>query len=441
MFRSAARFAWRRSGRGGIGGAVAVPLAAAVLVLPSIASADGRLTPPTATAVGDFGGLQYVQYDGIFAGQTSTGTYRVPYRVTAPAQPRSGNRTVLVEPPHFAIGLGALDLHLGRDFLLSRGFSHVGVGYSTTDFGDGANLRILDPSVPGVFINGGFADEGGRTDDEIIVDFARALSGDAQARSILGRVQRRYLTGFSDSSRPVLRIVTSGAASGVFDLAFLFTAEGMDPQSAVADGRYAGRSMILNSEFEGPSADYVDRGVARRRYRFYAEAGTPHFPDVLVPSPSTQTTPASYEPALRAHFVQADRWVQQGKQPPASSHLLAADGQKLDRDANGNAIAVDAHGRLVPRLPFVELGEARYITDFFGSYDQVKTIADLGFRTPTQYFKAFAKKLHDYIEADSILKQDADAMSRRAGLCPPLTFTQTYRDHYDEFVAIKPCGN
>lgn len=332
-FRSAARFAWRRSGRGGMGGAVAVALVAAVLVLPTVASADGRLTRPTATPVGDFAGVQYVQYDGILAGQTSTGSYRVPYRITAPAQPRRGNRTVLVEAPHFAAGLGTLDLHLGRDFLFSRGFSHAGVGYGTTDFGDGANLRILDPSVPGVFINGGFADEGGRTDDEIIVDLAGALTRDAQARSILGRVQRRYLTGFSDASQPVLRIVTSGAANGVFDLAFPFTAEGMDPQSAVADGRYRGRLMILNSEFEGASADYVDRGVARRRYRFYAEAGTPHLPDVLVPFPSNQTTPASYEPALRAHFMQADRWVQQGKQPPPSAHLLAADGQTLDRDA------------------------------------------------------------------------------------------------------------
>jgi Alpha/beta hydrolase domain len=419
----------------------AVALAATVLVFPAAASADGRLTRPNVTPVGNFGGLQYLQYDGIFAGETSTGTYRVPYRVTAPAQPKSGNRTVLVEPPHGAIGLGALDLHLTRDFLLSRGFPHAGVGYSTTSFGEGFELRILDPSVPGVFINGGFADEGGRTDDEIIVDFARALSSDPRAPSILGHVRRRYLTGFSDSSQPVLRIVTSGAANGVFDLAFPFAADGMDPQSAVADGRYAGKLMILNSEFEGTSADYVDRGVAPHRYRFYAEAGTPHIPDVLVPFPSNQTTPASYEPALRAHFLQAHRWVQQGEPPPPSTHLLASDRETLDRDANGNAITVNARGRRVPRLPFIELGEARYIADFFGSYDQVKTIADLRFRTPTPYLKAFAKTLTDYVEADSILKEDADAMSRRAGLCPPSTFTQTYRDHYDEFVAVKPCGN
>ena len=27
-------------------------------------------------------------------------------------------------------------------------------------------------------------------------------------------------------------------------------------------------------------------------------------------------------------------------------------------------------------------------------------------------------------------------MKRRANLCPPLTYTQTYRDDYDRFVAI-----
>jgi hypothetical protein len=30
-------------------------------------------------------------------------------------------------------------------------------------------------------------------------------------------------------------------------------------------------------------------------------------------------------------------------------------------------------------------------------------------------------------------------MRSRAALCTPLTFTQTYRDHYEAFVAIRPC--
>jgi hypothetical protein len=420
---------------------VALAFAAVALLVPSPASAAGGLAHPSATPVGTFGGIDYIQYDGIFQGQSSTGAYRVPYRITAPADHKRANGTVLVEPPHFFLGLGALDFHFGRDFLLARRFAHAGVGYSTTSFGPGFDRRILDPTVPGVFINGGFDDEGGRTDDEIIVDFARALLVDPEARSMLGRVDRRYVTGFSDSSVPVLRMVMSGQAKGVFDLAFPFTAEGMDPQTALTDGRYGGKLLILNSEAEGASAGFVDRGVAPGRYRFYAVAGTPHVPDFFVPFFSSMTTPASYEPEVRAHFLQGDRWVTQNKAPPPSTHLLATNGETLDRDANGNAISVDARGRRVPRLPFVELGEARFIADFVGSYDQVKTITELGFKSPGQYIKAFRDKLNEYVKALGILKEDEDAMRSRAALCPPLTYTETYRDHYDEFVAIDSCNN
>jgi hypothetical protein len=400
--------------------------------------AAGDLAHPSAIPVGTFGGIDYIQYDGVFEGQSSTGAYRVPYRITAPADAKRGNRTILVEPPHNFVGLGVLDLYLGREFLLARGFVHAGVGYSTTD------LRILDPTVPDVFIDGGFDDQGGRTDDEIIVDFARALSVDPEAHSLLGRVDRRYVTGFSDSALPVLRLVMSGQADGVFDLAFPISAERPDPQTALTDGRFDGKLVILNSEAEGVSANFVDAGVAPNQYRFYAVAGTPHIPDFLVSPfpPSSMTTPASYQPELRAHFLQGDDWVRQGKAPPPSTHLLTADdGVTLDRDANGNAITVDALGRRVPRLPFVELGEARFITGFLGSYDQVKTINDLGFTSPSRYVKAFDKKLKDYVKALGILKEDADAMRSRAALCSPLTYTETYRDHYEEFVTIDSCND
>src|SRR5215207_5245864 len=138
-------------------------------------------------------------------------------------------------------------------------------------------------------------------------------------------------------------------------------------------------------------------------------------PDPLnVQTASNRTTPASYEAALRAHFLQGHRWVQQGTLPPASTHLSTSRGNKLDRDANGNAIAVDANGRRVPRLPFIELGEARYISGFRGSYDGVKTIADLGFASHHAYVTAFADKLADYVKAGYILNEDAAAMRNRA---------------------------
>jgi hypothetical protein len=85
----------------------------------------------------------------------------------------------------------------------------------------------------------------------------------------------------------------------------------------------------VNSEFEGTSDVFVDRGVAPGQYRFYAVAGTPHIPDVLVPFFSNMTTPASFQPALRAHFLQGDDWVKGGKQPPSSTHLKTSDGVTL----------------------------------------------------------------------------------------------------------------
>jgi hypothetical protein len=363
----------------------------------------------------------------------------VPYRITAPTHPARGNRTVLVEPPHFVVGLGTLEQYLGRAFLFSRGFAHAGVGWSTTP--DGAGRRILDPAVPGVFINGGVADGDGRTDDEIIVDFARALAADGGARRMLGAVRQRYVAGFSDSSEPVLRLVTSGRAAGVFDLALPFTTvQGHGAQAALAAGRYDGKLIVVNSEFD-PAEGLVDRGGLPDQYRFYAVAGTGHISDFLeVPFFSSRSTPASFAPALRAHFLQGHAWVRGGPRPPPSTHLMTAGNGELARDGNGNAIAVDATGRPVPRLPFVELGEARFITGFLGSYDAVKTIAGLGFANHDAYVRAFRDRLKDYAKAGFILKEDEDAMLRRAELCPPRTFTETYRDHYEAFVTIGRCG-
>ena len=408
----------------------------AVASSPASPVAQDRLGQPLATPLGTFGGIAYTQYDGIFEGQTSTGAYRVPYRITAPTDPIRANRTVLVEPPHPCGGLGTLNTFLRQDFLFPRGFAHAGIGWSTSSWKD-CPLRILDPATPGVFIDGGFHEHNGRTDDEIITDFARALRVDPVAGKILGRVDRRYLTGYSDSSDPVLRLVMSGGANGVFDFVLPFMVVGYDPQAALADGRFGGKLIILNNQAPKSSLSFVDRGNAPNLYRFYAVAGTPHIPDALVPdvlNPSG-STPASWQPDLRAHFLQGDAWVR-GAPPPPSNHLLTTSDGTLVLDANGNAISVDASGQPVPRLPIVELGEAHFTAGFIGTYDTVKTIADLGFASHDAYLKAFQDKLSAYLKAGYILKEDADAMLRRAALCPPLTYTETYRDHYDNFTTI-----
>lgn len=425
----------------GIGAVLAsLALTAVAFLAPSPAAAAGQLGQPRATPTGTFGGIAFVQYDGLFEGQTSTGAFRVPYRITAPADPVRGNRTVLVEPPHPIAGIGMLERELGRSFLFSRGFAHAAIGWSTTRYGKDGNLRIVDPTAPGVFIDGGFHDTNGRTDDEIIAEFARALADDAIARRLLGSVERRYVAGFSDSSDPVLRLITSGRARGAFEFALPMLAVGHDPQAAFAAGQFGGKLIVVNSEGEGRSTSFVDRGTAPDQYRFYAVAGTPHIADPLVPFVSSRTTPATYHPEVRAHFLQGHAWVRGGPRPPSSTRLKIAGDGSLARDANGNAISVDASGQPVPRLPIVELGEAHFIAGFIGSYDAVNTIAALGFASHAAYLRAFEARLADYAKAGSILKEDADEMRRRAALCPPKTFTETYRDHYAAFVAITPCG-
>jgi hypothetical protein len=153
------------------------------------------------------------------------------------------------------------------------------------------------------------------------------------------------------------------------------------------------------------------------------------------------TTPASIQPELRAHFMQAHEWVTGGSQPPLSTHLSASADGKLDRDTRGNAISVNALGQPTPRLPFVELGEAHYVvTGFLGKYDSVKSVTALHFASFDEYLNAFGQKLDDYAKAGNILPADADAMRSRAALCPSLTYTQVYRDYYDNFVTITPCG-
>jgi Alpha/beta hydrolase domain len=395
---------------------VALLWTAAPGVSHAAAATDDVEAPTTATPAGSFDGVDYVQYDGVFAGHTSTGAFRVPYRITAPGNPEDGNGAVVVEPPHFATGLGTLEFQLGRKFLLGRRFIHAGVGYSTTSFGPGLDKRILDPTVPGTYIHGGVADGNGRTDDEIVADFARALATDADAHAMVGQVRDAYLTGFSDAAGVPLRLLASGQADGVFELALPFTVESpVDPQAALGAGRFDGKLLIVNSAADD-SSNLVDSGAHPDQYRFYAVAGTPHVSDPLVPLFSNQTTPASWIPALRAHFLQAHRWVRNRVAPPPSS-------------------TVD-HG---PRLPFVELGEAVFHTGFLGSYDNVKTITQLGFATHRAYARAFNAAVDAYARAGSVLPEEASEMMRRASLCPPLTYTETYRDHYGRFVALTPC--
>ena len=427
-------------------------LASIVLVLtaPS-AFADGKLTPSLRTSsLGAFDGVPYVQYEGSFVGKTSTGNYRVPFQLSAPADARLSNRAILVEPPHFAIGTVLRDWWLGRPFLFERRFLHASVGYSTATFGDGETVtnRILDPEAKGIFIHGGRAlpGEDGRTDDEIVADFARALRTDKVARRLLGPVERRYLSGASDSADTTDRIVAEGLADGIFGLAVSFTSDVVtDPQAAVADGTYSGKLIAVQSELEWFYArDDEDRGESPGGYRHFVVPGTPHVPDGLCPGQfSNETTPASWQTAARAHFQQGHRWVTANVPPPPSTRLATTAGDDaIARDSAGNALLVDIEGNRAPRLPYVELGEATFITGFLGTYQPQPppTITDLGFSSHADYLAAFESAVDDQVEAGYMLDEDAQAMLGRAQLSPPATFTENYFDRYEQFRAGEHCA-
>jgi hypothetical protein len=422
-------------------------------ILPSTASAAGTLQQPLKTSsLGTFGGVQYVQYDGLFVGKTSTGNYRVPYRISAPANPRRANHTVLVEPPHFAVGTYLREGWLGRPFLFGRRFLHASVAYSMASLGEPSTIgSILDPATKdGFFIDGGVVlpGEDGLTDDEIVVDFARALASDQVARALMGPVKQRYLAGFSESADPVKRIVASGLAEDIFDLAVpITTGSENDPQASIAAGKYRGKVITINSEsewFDGRALE--DRGKSPNQYRSFFVAGTPHVPDSLCPGHfANKSTPAGWQPALRAHFLQGHAWVTRGEAPPTSTRLATTmiDGvtEVIARDATGNAQVVDITGKPAPRLPYVELGEATFTTGFVGTYapQPPPTIEQLGFSGFNEYLAKFEDALDAQVQAGYMLEEDAQVLLKRAGLSPPATFTENYFARYDEFRSGEYC--
>jgi hypothetical protein len=422
-------------------------VALTALTCPTSAFADGKLQRPlTASDLGTFNGVTFRSYSGFFAGKTSTGSYRVPYEVAGPVDRSVGNGTVLVEVPHFATGSVIRDRWLGRDFLFGGRFVYGAVGWSTATLGGEITRRILDPSARGVFIHGGGAlpGEDGRTDDEIIVDFGRALGRDAVARQLLGSVDDRYLTGASDSSESVKRIIDSGLAEQVFEFAMpVTTDQPLDPQVALSAGRYHGKVITVDSEFEWFYARAPeDRGSSPGLYRSYFVPGSPHVPDPLCPFPlSNETTPASWAPELRARFVQGDAWVKTGAPPPSSTRLATTSSGDIDRDSNGNALLVDVTGQPAPRLPFVELGEATYTTDFVGTYEPQppRSIQELGFATHAEYVTAFDDAVTDQVAAGFLLPVDAQSLRNRARLAPPNTYTENYFAQYEAFRSSENC--
>jgi hypothetical protein len=217
-----------------------------------------------------------------------------------------------------------------------------------------------------------------------------------------------------------------------------------NPEEAIRAKKYSGKVISVNSELEWHVGRALeDRGTSPDHYRYFIVPGTPHIPDPLCDGTlGNTTTPAGWQPALRAHFLQGHDWVTKGVAPPTSTRL-ATTGGVIARDSKRNALLVDITGASAPRLPFVEIGEATFIVPrgltgldrLLGTYapQPPLNIQDLGFSSFDDYLAAFGKALNAQKEAGYILNEDAEVLLKRANLSPQETFTENYFGHYDDF--------
>jgi hypothetical protein len=399
---------------------------------------DGRSEP-----FGTFGGASFRRYTGFFEGTTSLGDFRVPYEIVAPEDLAAGKRAVLVEPPHFAFGQAGRDLVLTRTLLFGSRFSYAAVGFGTN------GLNILDPRAAGLIVAGapvtdpGALDPFGIVDEEILVQFARALTSHPFARSILGTVQRRYAYGISQTAAVLLETLHSPGGEGLFDLTVLHTALWRPPFEApgVFDNlggefrplRGVGRVLFVESEADQivSDAEQFRRAAANADYRVYEVAGAAHLPWFR--------NPLDHFMVARALFIAGERWVRSGVAPPPST-LIQFDASAgvdpvytdlglvthIERDADGNALGG-------VRLPDVEVGRAEFIAADFsfeilpGLAGLVGAMVDLAceaapgdpsgeprFRNHGDYVDRFAQQVNELRNAGFLLSDDAERLQGQA---------------------------
>lgn len=332
---------------------------------------DTAFIERSSEAFGTFDGVSFIRHTGIFRGETTLGAFRVPYEIVAPANPGIGNGTVLVEPPHFSGGTGGRDGVLGPDLLFGNGYSYASVGF-------GENGRnILDPTASDIRLAGepveapGQPDPTGTLDEEILVEFAEALTSDPFAVEMLGPVDRLYAYGASQTAAVLLelrRAATRTERAGPFDFTLLHVAVWEPPLPDTAqfdhlEGDFEpleGLGRVLFVESEGDlvvsSADQFREAVGEPDYRVYEVAGAAHG--------RSEHNPLDHHAVARAMFVAGDKWTRTGVEPPASTLLEDAPAGQVDpvyEFETGIARDDDLNARGGVRLPDLHLGRARFI--------------------------------------------------------------------------------
>jgi hypothetical protein len=396
-------------------------------ITASYVSAGAFVDNGAPTSFGRYRGAEYLRYTGRFIGETSQGAFRVPYEIVVPARPGRSNGAVLVEPPHFAQRAAARDDYFGREFLFDRGFSYASVGWSF--FGN----SILDPSASDAVIAGG-------EDDEIVVQFIRALREDSYALGILPPIDRVYGYGYSQTSFLMHRILRSAHGQGLLDLTMLnatwWPAAGLGGQFAPVDG--VGKVIIVQSEGDLilSDAEQLRRAAAHPGYRLYEVAGAAHIPEVAGlldnPAPVAGTNPTDWPAVARAAFVAGDGWV--GGAPPPASQLLEVDQSGAPDPVYGFPTGISRDEALNAiggvRLPNVALGTAQFIASDFtapipallgSTVDRVCASDADGspiFANHGRYVSAFGSVADGLRNQRLLLQSDASEMKRRAAASP-----------------------
>lgn len=384
--------------------------------------------PTSKEVIGPFNNISYTRYKGRFTGATPAGRFDVPYEITTPTNPREGSRTFLFEPLHFTGGLVARDGSLGQDFLFFGGNSHATVRHKT--------FRVqsleTEPLSPLAIRGKDFPGPEVIADNDILLEFGTALRNSLPT-SFVGKVERLYAIGFSDSGNTVHQIYKPFGHK-LFDITFACTTGYVEPF------KIAGQKPIIVFNTE---ADFDPRAVpnpAFPQYRWYVVAGGAHIPDAALsrlsfpnpppagsPTPAVEgTTPINWLPFIRALFIAGDQWVRSGVQPPPSVTLkLTSDGLVL-RDDKGNALGGIRHPALEMREAVFMPSVIRGTWTLFGGYGSLrKRLQSSEFAA---YLGEFTKKADVLVAGRYLTQAGRDRMIAQASLKPPNTFTRNYAE-------------
>lgn len=387
--------------------------------------------PTSSQPIGSFNNIAYVRHKGKFVGSTVSGKFVVPYEITTPANPVEGNRTFVLEPPHYTEGPITRKVYLGK-FFWKRGFSHASVGYSnvwsrTLDRNPGYPIEIYGNPITVLPLPAPPPDDPRViTDDNILRQLALTLR--QTPPPFLGKVERIYGIGLSDSGTTMHRVYALFGHK-LLDISFPCNTDYVPPIKG------ATRVMVFNTE-----ADFnvmTNPDPAFTNYRWYAVAGAPHIPDTgctrdffkddAAPpafSVVAGTTPIDWVPFIKALFVAGDEWVRTGKQPPASVLLKVNPGNVLARDVVGNALGGIRH-------PALGLKEAKFIAsivrgrgwELFGAYGNPRP----GYPAYLDQFKNGTLQL---VKDRFLLTDDQNVLNQRAALQRPGFSSGTYTVNY-----------